>query len=173
MLGRVSFNSWLLFSCFFLVCKFYKSGLDIITDFEHRQCVIWGFLVFSFIVLAFIRNFSLNLKSYCHLHFLALFPDLEMIKFWSVNYICQFCQLCFYFGHIRNFGQYLYLNVFSKHGIGPTCPVSVLLYCSYCTQNCIFCTFWSPKTLVLCEKFFKIFLYFAQKTTKLIAEKVP
>ena len=36
------------FSWFFLVCKLCKSGLYIITSFEHGKCFIWGFfLVFS------------------------------------------------------------------------------------------------------------------------------
>ena len=64
-------------------------------------------LVFSFLVLAFLSILSLL--------FLAIFPDLEMLKFWSVNYICQVCQLYFYFGHVRNCGQYLYLGVFNKN----------------------------------------------------------
>ena len=63
-------------------------------------------LVFSFLVLAFLSILSLL--------FLAIFPDLEMLKFWSVNYICQVCKLYFYFGHVRNFGQYLYFSVFNK-----------------------------------------------------------
>ena len=62
------------------------------------------YLVFQF--LAFLSILSLL--------FLAIFPDLEMLKFWSVNYICQVCKLYFYFGHVRNFEQYLYLSVFSK-----------------------------------------------------------
>ena len=30
------------------------------------------------------------------LFFLAIFPDLEMLQFWSVNYICQIRKLYFY-----------------------------------------------------------------------------
>ena len=75
--------------------------------FEHRKCFIWVFLVFSFLVFSIFKY----LKS----TFLAIFPDLKMLQFWSVNYLCQVCKLYFYFGHVRNFGQYLYLSVFSKH----------------------------------------------------------
>ena len=46
--------------------------------------------------------------------FLAIFPVLEMLKFWFVNYIRQVCKLYLYFGHVRNFGQNLYLSVFSN-----------------------------------------------------------
>ena len=49
-----------------------------------------------------------------------------MLKFWSVNYICQVCKLYFYFGHVRNFGQYLYL-------------------CSHFTQSCILLYFLEAK----------------------------
>ena len=35
---------------FFMAFKLYKSGLYIITYFDHRQCFIWGLLVFSFLV---------------------------------------------------------------------------------------------------------------------------
>ena len=41
------------------------------------------YLVFQF--LAFLSILSLL--------FLAIFPVLEMLKFWSVNYICQVCKL--------------------------------------------------------------------------------
>ena len=62
--------------------------------FEHRQCFIWGFLIFSFLVFT---NFS-----------------------WSGNISVLVCKLYFYFGHIQNFGQYLYLSVFSKQWKCPT-----------------------------------------------------
>ena len=42
---------------FFLVGKLCKSGLYIITYFEHGQCFILGFLVFSFLVFNFIKTF--------------------------------------------------------------------------------------------------------------------
>ena len=35
---------------FFMAFKLYKSGLYIITYFDHRQCFILGLLVFSFLV---------------------------------------------------------------------------------------------------------------------------
>ena len=49
--GSVSVLSY-FFSCFFLVCKLYKSGLYIITYFEHGKYFIWGILVFSFLVFS-------------------------------------------------------------------------------------------------------------------------
>ena len=55
------------------------------------------YLVFQ--VLAFLSILSLL--------FVAVFTDLEMIQFWSINYICQVCKLHIYFGHVQNFGQYL------------------------------------------------------------------
>ena len=71
-----------------------------------------GFYYLVFWFLAFLSILSLV--------FLAIFPVLEMLKFWSVNYICQVCKLYFYFGHVRNFGQYLYLSVFNKQWKCPT-----------------------------------------------------
>ena len=41
------------FSCFFLTCKLYKSGLYITTYFKHGQCFIWGFLVFFLVFSVF------------------------------------------------------------------------------------------------------------------------
>ena len=77
ILRKASFNLSYYFSCFYLVCKLYKSGLYIITYFGHRQCFIRRFLDFSF--LAF--NFYKNLKSNHHLLCLAIFPDLEILQF--------------------------------------------------------------------------------------------
>ena len=67
-----------------------------------------------------------------------------MLKFWSVNYICQVCKLYFYFGHVRNFGQYLYLSVFSEHWKCPTFSFSYML-CSHFTQNHILLYFLEAK----------------------------
>ena len=41
-----------LLAGFFLVCKLYKSGLYVVTYFEHGECFIWGFLVSSFLVFS-------------------------------------------------------------------------------------------------------------------------
>ena len=83
--------------------------------FEHGQCFISGFLGFSFLVFSVFKNLKSN-----HLLFLTIFPDLGMLQFWSVNYICQVRKLYFKFGHVWNFGQYLYLSGFSKHWKYPT-----------------------------------------------------
>ena len=63
-----------------------------------------------------LRNFSIKFykkhKPNCDLLVLEFFPSLEIIQFWSVNYMCQVCILLF-FEHFRMFGKYLYLSVFS------------------------------------------------------------
>ena len=108
--------------------------------------------VFSFLVFSIYKN----LKPNHHLLFLANFHDLEMIKFWSVNFVCQVSKSYFCFSHFQNFGQYLYLSVFSKQWSVLLCPTKcsafVKLRCSHCTQNYSFCTFWKLKTLVLWQK---------------------
>ena len=46
--------------------------------------------------------------------FLVIFPVLEMLKFWSVNFICQVSKLYFYFGVFSiNSKLYFYFGVFS------------------------------------------------------------
>ena len=69
---------------------------------------MWGFSVFIFSVFSIDKN----CKSIHHLLFLRVFPDLEMIQFWTVNYAYQVCKLYFYFRHVPNFVQCL-LWVFS------------------------------------------------------------
>ena len=152
--GSVSIFSY-FFSCFFLVCKLWKLGLYIITYFGHRGCFILGFFGFSFLDFSVFKN----PKSNHHRLFLAIFLDLEMLPFWSINYKGQVCKLYLYFGHVQNFGQCLYLSVFSEQWKCPTFSfVQYMLY-SHCIDNSIFCTFWRPKTLVLSRKMFKTFLY--------------
>ena len=69
-------------------------------------------LVFSFLVFSIFKCLKFSFSSN--------FRVLEKLKIWFVNYICQLCKLYFYFGHVRNFGQYLYLKVFNKHRRCPT-----------------------------------------------------
>ena len=45
---------------------------------------------FQFLVFYFLAYLSI-----LSLLFLAIFPDLEMLKFWSVNYKCQVCDYTF------------------------------------------------------------------------------
>ena len=110
-----------IYSYFFLICKLYSSGFQImclildhlrfmtsvdiwgfwwwdvkkgqfkslvpfsavfIKYLRHGQCFTCGFLVFSFLVFSVYKNFKYN----HHLLFLAVFPDLKMVLFWSVNY---------------------------------------------------------------------------------------
>ena len=44
-----------------------------------------------------LRNFTIGiykkLKYNYHLLVLAIFPGLDIIQFWSVNYMCQVCKL--------------------------------------------------------------------------------
>ena len=77
--------------------------------------------------------------------FLAIFLDLEMLKFWPVKYISQVCQLYFFFGNVLNFGQCLYLSVFSKQWkFLLLALVKYMLYSRF-TQNCIFLYFLEAK----------------------------
>ena len=112
ILRRVKFQFLITFlAVFFLVCKLFKFGLYITAYFRYGQCFIRRFLVLDFLVF----NVCKNPKSNHHLLFLAIFSDPQMLQFLSVNYIYQIWKLYFYFEHVRNFEQYLYLSVFSKH----------------------------------------------------------
>ena len=129
--------------------------------FEGLQYRVFQFLVFLSIL-------SLLL--------LAIFPDFEMLKFWSVNYICQVCKLYFYFGHARNFVQYLYLSVFSKHGKCPTFSFSQIYVVQPFYSKLYFVVIFGGKKSLFCdEKLLKIFfylcIYFVQKTVQLISQK--
>ena len=65
-----------------------------------------------------------------------------MLKFWSVNYICQVCKLYFYYGHVRNLHN-IYISVFSINSESALLLALVkYMLCSHFTQHCIFCSFW-------------------------------
>ena len=85
-----------------------------------------------------------------------------MLKFWSVNYICQVCKLYFYFGHVQNLDN-IYIWVFSINSENVLLLALVkYTLCSHFTQNCLFCTFWKLKILVLWQKIVEnlfIFVY--------------
>ena len=85
------------------------------TYFEQGQCFICRFLLFSFLDFSVYKNLQSD-----HILFLAIFPDVEMLRLWSVNYICQVCILYFYSGIVQNVGQYLCLSVFRKQSKCPT-----------------------------------------------------
>ena len=102
--------------------------------FEHEKCFIWVFLVFSFLVFSVFKY----LKS----SFSSNFPDLEMLQFWSVNYLCQACKLYFHFGHVQNFGQYVFLV--NSESVLRLVFVKYILY-SHFTQNCSFLYFLEAK----------------------------
>ena len=97
---------------FFLVCKLWKSGPHIITYFKHGKYFIWGFLVFNFLVFSVFK--------YLKFSFSSNFSCSGNVKVLVCKYIYQVCKLYFYFGHVRNFGQYLYLSVFNKQWKCPT-----------------------------------------------------
>ena len=81
-----------------------------------------------------------------------------MLKFWSVNYICQACKLYFYFGHIQNFGPYVYLSVLSKEWKCPTFNFSEINVVEPFYSKLIFCYFSRLKILVLWRKIVENFL---------------
>ena len=113
------------FSCFFLVSKLYKSGVYIF--------IFWGFLAFSFL--------DFNVWSILSLFFLAIFLDLEMWQFWSVNYICPVCKFYFHFGHVHNSGQLLYFRVFSKQWKCPTSSFCIIYYVAILLKTVFFVLF--------------------------------
>ena len=133
-----------------------KSGLYIITYVGHGQYFIWGFLVFSFLVFSVYKNLKFNQ----HLRFLAIFPDREMLQFWSVYYICQVCKLYFHFAQVRNFRQYLYFSVFSKQLTCPTFSFCYIYVVYIVIKAVFFCTFWRLKTFALWRKIIKNLLIF-------------
>ena len=109
--GKFQFLATFLADCFWSVnCTNQVCISSYILNMGNILFEGFQYLVFQF--LAFLSILSPL--------FLAIFPDLEMLQFWSVNYICQVCKLYFYFRRVRNFGQYLYLSVFSKQRKCPT-----------------------------------------------------
>ena len=77
--------------------------------------------------------------------FLAIFPDLEMWQFWSVDYICLVCNLYFLFWTCLKFWTRFYLSVFSNsESVLLLAFVKYMLY-RHCTQNCIFLNFLEAK----------------------------
>ena len=144
----------------FKLCILFQTILDLwpVLILEIFRCwdiknVQFQFLVTFSVVFFWSANctnqvcISPHLLSILSLLFVAIFPVLEMLKFWSVNYICQTCKLYFYFGHVRNFGQYLVLSMNSESVL--LLALVKYMLCSHFTQNCIFCTFWRLKILVL------------------------
>ena len=99
-----------------------------------------------------------------------------MLKFWSVNHICQVCKLYFYFGCVQHFGQYLYLSVFNEQeSVLLSALVKYMLY-SHCTENCIYLySLESKSPCFLMKNWSKsslcLRIYFAHKTAQLILEK--
>ena len=125
-----------------------------------------GFLYLIFLVFSVYKN----PKSNHHLLFLAIFPDMEM--FWSVNYIWQVCNYTFILDMSSILDNiYIWVFLVNSESILLLAFVKYML-CRHFTENCIFCTFWSLKILVLWQKIVQIFSYlcnyFVQKTAQLI-----
>ena len=96
------------------------------------------FRVFIFLVFGVYKN----LKSNHYLLFLAIFPDMEMLQFWSVNYtfILDTSEIL---GNI-----YICVFLLNRKSVLLLDFVKYMLY-SHFTQNCIFCTFWRLKSVFL------------------------
>ena len=73
---------------------------------------------------------------------LAIFPDPEMLQFWSVNYI--------FILDMSKILDNIYILVFivNRESVLLLTFVKYILY-SHCTEHCIFCNFWRLKTHVL------------------------
>ena len=69
---------------FFLVCKLFKLR-NIYMANMFRTCAVFIFQEFT----NDIKNSSMAIKRMI----LLLFSDLKMMQIWSVNYMCQVCQL--------------------------------------------------------------------------------
>ena len=101
----------------------------------HR--IFWTWVMFYLRVFKISFFWFLSFLGILSLLFLAIFPDLEMLQFWTVNYICQVCKSYFYFGHVRNFGQHFYLSVLvNSESVLLLTFVKYMLH-SHCPQNCI------------------------------------
>ena len=124
-----------------------KSGLYIITYFKHEKYFIRGLLVFSLLVFSvfkylqfiFSSNFSCsgNVKVLvCRLYMPGLLDMLEIL-------------------------DNIYIWVFSiiSESVLLLALVKYIL-CSHFTQNCMFCTFWRLKILVLWRKIVENLLIF-------------
>ena len=85
-----------------------KTHFDKITQlriqFEYHHTIIWIWTMFH------MRFFSIGNHKKCkpnhYILLLPIFHDLEMIQFWSVNYVCLVYKLKFLFWTCLNFGQY-------------------------------------------------------------------
>ena len=136
------------FSCSFLVCAFYTSGQQIIS-LNSDHLILMASIDIRDIIAIFSSYFS-----------------------WSENVtvvVCKLymsvCKLYFYFGLVRNFGQYLYLSAYIEQWKCPKFCFRYMLY-SHFTQNYffhhskLFITFRRLKILVLWQKIVQNFLLF-------------
>ena len=132
-MDQFSFNSQLPFQLFARIRKFHKLSLYVITYFKHGKYSIWGILL-----LEFIR--STKHKSNYHLLVLVIFPDLDRMKFWSVNYMWQICEFFSLSIFCKQWGSnFLTFVKYTYHRV-----IAILL------EN-VFGTFWL-ETFVLWQK---------------------
>ena len=128
--------------------------------FKHGQCFIWGFLVFRF--LAF------SVLSILNLLFSAIFPDLEMLKFWSVKY-----TFIFDVSQILD-NTYIWMFLVNSESVILLTLVKYML-CIHFTQNCLFLYFLEAQILLLWRKIVENLLIsvhlFCQKTVQLISQE--
>ena len=83
-----------------------------------------------------------------------------MIKFWSVNYICQSVNYTFILD-MSEILDNIYISVFSINSESALLLTLIkYMLCSHFTQNCIFCTFWRLKIVVLWRIIVEILLIF-------------
>ena len=62
----------------------------------HQVCILWHILNMENVLFEFfwyLDFWCLAFLNILILPFLAIFPDLEMLQFWSVNHLCQICKL--------------------------------------------------------------------------------
>ena len=86
------------------VCISYRIVLDL------EIVLVEGALVFSFLVFSIYENHNSN----HNLLVLALFPDLEVMQFWSINYVCQICNLHLLFWTCPKFSTIFIFAVFRE-----------------------------------------------------------
>ena len=107
------------------------------TYFEHGQCFIWGILVFSFLVFSIFKYLKFNFSSN--------FSDLEMLKLWSVNYMCPVCNLCFYLRHVQILDNiYIWVILVNSENVLLLVLVKYML-CNHFTQKLYFFVLFEAK----------------------------
>ena len=99
------------------------SSLKIVQIVPLSHNIFWAWAMLS------LRVFNIGIRRKIkpkHYFFWEIFPDLEMTKFWSANYICQICKSKLfrharilnkiYFGSVLlvSFAKYVSLQIYSQ-----------------------------------------------------------